>query len=264
MKIQELLIIMGIASGMAGCAETNTSFRQQIPDKQELSRYQWQLSKAINKHGQSLSDFNLPSGLQLRFDSQNLLVSGGCNAMNAAYSLNKNQLVVKNAISTRKACSSELMAKDQAFINFIEDSNIKVEMRQAEQSQDQQPRLLLQNTHGDQLIWNGNLTLETQFGQPDLVFWQINGKPKTCQTATGLTQCWSVREIKYNEQGLKTYIGHWHDYSGKIQGWHSDGNTNQIVRLKRYQRRAEVNDMPADYLYVLDMIVEQTNNHNKK
>ena len=68
-------------------------------------------------------------------------------------------------------------------------------------------------------------------------------------------QCLQVRELKYDDQGLKTGTGDWQFLYQDIEGYTHQPGVRNVLRLKRYP----VANPPADgssIAYVLDMVVE--------
>ena len=65
-----------------------------------------------------------------------------------------------------------------------------------------------------------------------------------------------VREIQYNEQGLKTATGEWQLFYSQIEGFKHDPKLRSIVRVKRFTIAHPAADQ-SQYAYVKDMLVEQ-------
>jgi hypothetical protein len=64
-----------------------------------------------------------------------------------------------------------------------------------------------------------------------------------------------VREIIYNEQGIKTSQGQWHKLYEKIEGYEKSPSQGNIIRVKRY-RTPPTYTKGYGNLYVLDIIIE--------
>lgn len=259
MKIKMMMSVAAITAGLAACAQTNHKVVNPELTSTQLGDYEWKLVKAVDRQGARLTDFGNPASMTLHFNSQQMMVSGGCNDINAAYSLSKRRLDIKSPVSTRQSCEPAQMAKDAAFMNFIKNPGIKAKWVGSAQTeaQSEQPRLILKNPQGERLFWQGTPTLEHLYGQPTQLFWQVAAGNKLCLTTSGNVPCVRVREVYYNDQGIKTGNGPWQRFSGQIQGWTPEPLNEQVLRLKRYTRQEATATTSADYLYVLDMVVEQ-------
>ncbi|MDF7675826.1 DUF4377 domain-containing protein [Neisseriaceae bacterium ESL0693] len=260
MNIKTGFMLATMAGALAACAHDRSGAIVQTPTEPVLSQYHWQLVKAVDKERKPLLDLAASGTMQLDFNQQQLKLAGGCNDISAGYQLDKNQLLLQKPVSTRKQCAASEMAKDTTFINFIENPKIKAKIVVPAPDQAQtQPstKLVLKNVRGDVLVLKGVPTLESLYGQPVKVFWQVSDKIQPCQTANAVGRCLKVREIQYDAQGIKRNVGAWQNFAGRIEGWQPQNNVSEILRLNRYTRQAATATQPADYVYVLDMVVEQ-------
>ena len=75
----------------------------------------------------------------------------------------------------------------------------------------------------------------------------------TCQEPpSGDSQCLQVREIRFDEKGLKVGSpGEWQSFAGSIDGYQHTPGVRNVVRVNRFQPPAG-----ASAVYVLDMVVE--------
>lgn len=261
MKIKTGFMLVAMAGALVACAHNPAQKKVvKMPTEPVLSQYHWQMIKAVDKEGKPLPDLGLPNTMQLDFDQQQLMLTGACNNINAAYRLDKNNILLQKPISTRKSCAADAMAKDSAFINFIENPKIKAKIvRTAPTETQTQPitKLVLKNARGEHLILKGQPTLESLYGQPTIVFWQVSNQTQPCQTVAGLNRCLKVREVFYDAQGIKTGTGAWQSFAGQIEGWQPQSGVGEVLRLKRYTRQPATATQPVDYVYALDMVVEQ-------
>ncbi|MBP7647899.1 MAG: DUF4377 domain-containing protein, partial [Comamonas sp.] len=69
-------------------------------------------------------------------------------------------------------------------------------------------------------------------------------------------QCLQVRELKYNEQGLKQSTGTWENFYGTIEGYTHQAGVRNVLRIKRFTRPEPVPADASKYVYILDMTVE--------
>lgn len=66
-----------------------------------------------------------------------------------------------------------------------------------------------------------------------------------------------VREIKYDEKGVKTYADkNWSLYYGQIEGFEHKPDQPVILRVKRFEVKNPAADQSSQ-ADVLDMVVEQ-------
>ena len=69
--------------------------------------------------------------------------------------------------------------------------------------------------------------------------------------------CMQVREIKYDDKGIKTYADkNWSLYYGQIEALNTIQNQRVIVHVKRYEIKNPAADQ-SNLADVLDMVVEQ-------
>jgi hypothetical protein len=123
------------------------------------------------------------------------------------------------------------------------------------------PTLTLANGAGDTLVFAGEPTAETRYGGPgERMFLEVAAHTKPCShPLIPDMQCLQVREVKYDDQGLKVGTpGEFGNFYDSIDGYtHEDGVRN-VLRVERYT----IENPPADgsrYAYVLDMVVESEN-----
>ncbi|WP_026470932.1 META and DUF4377 domain-containing protein [Alkanindiges illinoisensis] len=220
-----------------------------------LSSYSWQLVQATNKQGQAINNLfvrpDQPVGLQ--FKDNNIGILNTCNHMGGTYKLKGNVLSVGNLASTMMACDAPINQLDSLMSKVIEgNSTLKITTVNA------QPRLTLVSTSGDTLVFKGIATPETKYGaQAETIFLEISPKTQNCDAGVRQMQCLQVREVKYNDQGLKSYAStSWENFYDSIEGYTHNTNERVIIRAKKYP----VKNPPADAssaAYVLDMIVER-------
>ncbi len=220
-----------------------------------LSSYSWQLVQATNKQGQAINSlFVRPDQpVSLQFKDNNIGVLNTCNHMGGTYKLKGNVLSVGNLASTMMACDAPINQLDSLMGKVIEgNSTLKITTVNA------QPQLTLMSASGDTLTFKGIATPETKYGaQAETIFLEISPKTQTCDAGVRQMQCLQVRQVKYNDQGLKSYASNsWENFYDPIEGYTHNTNERVIIRAKKYP----VKNPPADAssaAYVLDMIVER-------
>lgn len=88
------------------------------------------------------------------------------------------------------------------------------------------------------------------------MFYEIHPQTKSC-TGVVAQQCLQVKEIRYNQQGLKTYQdANWSLFYDTIQGYQHSPNERQVIRVKRYSIKNPAADQ-SKYVYIHDMTVER-------
>lgn len=66
-----------------------------------------------------------------------------------------------------------------------------------------------------------------------------------------------MREVKYNEQGLKTQVDKdWNLFYDQIEGFQHTPNERQVIRVKRFEIKNPAADQ-SKYAYIFDMAVER-------
>ncbi len=218
-----------------------------------LQDHVWTLQSASNADGQPIGGLIVPGhAFVLRFDGGRLGVQGGCNNMMASWRLSpQGQLMAGRMAGTMKACESALMKADAAL------SAVLAEHLQAQIEAGAAPLLRLQSPTRQALVLRGEPTLENRYGAPTRVFLEVAPQTVTCQPgAGGPIQCIQVREIQFDDKGLRTGTpGSFGAFYGRIDGFTHQPGVRNVLRVNRFQRQ----QVPADasrYLYVLDLLVE--------
>ncbi|PIT20173.1 hypothetical protein BGI36_08260 [Snodgrassella communis] len=268
MSIKKMVVTALIAGGLAACAHTsNHKVNMRTASVQQLGAYDWQLVEAADRHGRPLANFKSNSALKLSFTGQQLNVSGGCNNIGSAYQLSGQDMQIRAPMSTMKACAPDVMAQDTALIAFMNGQQLHAGLLNTEDAQNAQPQLWIENRRGEHLLWRGVPTATAQYGQPTVVFWEINPKTQTCQTDNGTVQCLKVREVSYNDQGVKVKTGVWRNFAGTIDGWQFNPAESQVLRLNVYEVKpagATDDTTATEYVYKLDQIIERSDVNSSK
>lgn len=219
-----------------------------------LEEHRWTLVDATDSAGQRL-DALLPAGVQpfaFHFSASRLLVEGGCNGLRGAFAIDaEGLLAVSGQMSTMMACADELMAADAALAARMAEPLEPVLVAGAV------PRLVLLSVAGDALILSGELKPEARFGEPSVIFLEVEAERVPCENSPrGDGLCLQVREIAFDEQGLRVDApGEWQTVAVEIeQYWHEPGIRN-VLRVKRFESVAESDPLQLP-LYVLDLVVE--------
>lgn len=221
-------------------------------DAQTLAASHWQLTGAVDAGGNRI-DALFPGAeqpLQLDFADGRISVSGGCNRMNGGYTLSGDRFEVGPLAQTKKFCGGgALMAADEAIGARLAGAGTLAAGPDGS--------LVLTTAGGDTLSFTGKPTAATRFGgEGERVFLEVAPERVACQhPLIPDHQCLRVREIVFDEQGLRQGEGEWQPLYQEIEGYTHQPGVRNVLRLDRFQ----VADPPADgssVAYVLDMVVE--------
>ncbi|MCW5581621.1 MAG: META and DUF4377 domain-containing protein [Luteimonas sp.] len=262
-------LLLPLALVLAACAPSNppaespppaaateaapaaTTTPQAALDAQALAASHWRLADAVDGSGTRI-DVLLPGGdhvLQLDFADGRLSVDGGCNRMNGAYTLDGDRFSVGPMVQTKKFCGEPLMATDAAIARILGAGGTL--------STDADGALALATAAGERLVFAATPTADTRFGGPgERVFLEVAPERVACHhPLIPDFRCLHVREVRYDDKGLKTGTGEWQFLYDDIEGYAHEPGVRNVLRLKRYT----VPNPPADgssIAYVLDMVVE--------
>ncbi|MGX5729382.1 DUF4377 domain-containing protein [Pseudoxanthomonas beigongshangi] len=222
-----------------------------------LGAYHWRLQEAKDAQGKHIDALfaRADHPLTLDFAEGRLGVSNTCNRMGGGYTLEGDKLTVSSMMSTQMACAdSKLMALDGEAGKRLEGSSTL-----AVQAGDQ-ARLTLTNAGGDVLTFAGEPTAETRYGGPgEQAFLEVAAETKPCShPLIPNKQCLQVREIRYDDKGVKSTEGEWQNFYEDIEGYTHEAGIRNVLRVKRFKRSPVPADA-SDTAYVLDMVVESEN-----
>lgn len=195
-----------------------------------------------------------PRPIVLSFSQDRLSIDTGCNRQSTSLNIQPHQFTTSALVSTQMACDAVLMKQEQLSSSIFQKRTIPFEMNLADP---QQPTLTLTDAQGQSYTFAGKMTPEAQYqSQAETIFLEISPETKSC-TGVAPQTCLQVREIKYNEQGVKTQVDKdWTLFYDNIEGFQHDPNQRVIVRVKRYERKTPAADQ-SKYVYIHDMTVEQ-------
>lgn len=258
-------LALAISLFLMGCSQTGLHHNIQTSRSENsttssvstavLSSYTWQLVQAATKQGQSIDSlFVRPDQpVSLQFKDNRIGVVNTCNHMGGIFSLKGNMLMVNNLVSTTMACNTPLTQLDSLMGNIIEGSST---LKLAKV--DTQPQLTLISASGDTLVFRGLPTPETKYGtQAETIFLEIAPQTESCDAGVRQMQCLQVRQVKYNEQGLKSDASPaWENFYDSIEGYTHKNNERVIIRVKKYPVKNPLADA-SNAAYVLDLFVER-------
>lgn len=233
----------------------NITAEQKMLDK--LARYRWTLATATDGTIQPLTPLMaIKDQITLNFkqyQGQNSInYSVGCNTVSAAYNLQGRTLTTEESMSTKMSCGE---------LNTVENRLNKLMQGDSQLSllEGDEPMLTQVTSDSTTLVWKGRLTAHAKYNtKGETVFWAVNSETKPCADNSA-QQCLQVKPVVYDDQGIKTSEGEWAPFTGTIDGYQHDSNTDEVLRLQRYKLNAD--DMSeegsgAEYAYVLDTVIE--------
>ena len=217
--------------------------QQQNADK-TLASYQW-----------STSTENAPKPLVLNFlENGTLGISTSCNSMSTQWKVEHNTLVTSNIASTMMACPDHAIKQEGLASSLFSDRKTPFVLNTTDP---QNPTLTIISATGEKLVFTGKLTPETQYNsQGETIFLEVSPETKQC-TGVAPQTCLQVREVKYDEKGLKTQVDKdWTLFYDQIEGFKHTPAERQIIRVKRFERKNPAADQ-SKYAYIFDMSVER-------
>lgn len=259
-KILALTIGMTALIGLAACSTSQTTSHtsaQQgsMNNTTALQAYHWTLSTVTANDQPAAAAPVAGDGkpLVLDFSNQRISVNGLCNQLSGSYTLDGGRMTVSQIASTLKACpDSQLMRYEQDIGQRLPTvTNWNVDSSAAS------PTLLLSFKDGTQWSLQGEPTAATLYGgEPERVFLEVAPQRVACShPLIPDYQCLHVREITFDDRGIKADTGDWHYYYGNIQGYEHQAGVRNVLRINRYTRK----NPPADAsstVDILDMVVE--------
>lgn len=222
-------------------------------DAARLPAFHWKLVEATAADGSRI-DALFPRAdkpLQVDFAEGRLQVSNTCNRIGGGYQLDGQRLSVAPMVQTQMACpDSTLMAADEAIRQRLEAGGLLGFDGDA----------LVYTAAGETLRFAGEPTADTRYGGPgERVFLEVAAQRVPCShPLIPDYQCLHVRDVSYDDKGLKKGVGEWRFLYQNIEGYQHEPGVRNVLRLKRYP----VANPPADaasVAYVLDMVVESEN-----
>lgn len=240
---------------LTGCSSPSSdSSSPTQTSAEQLAAYYWVVQGATDRNGNPVEafegDFERP--LQLTLNNNQLGIAGSCNLIGGDYRLEGPTLTPGQLVQTMMYCDPEaVMLRETAIKQQLETA------QQVQLSSTVPPRLTLTNTHGQRLNLQGEATPETLYGSSgEIMFMEVQAQRVECpHPLMPNHQCLHVREVVYDETGIKQSTGEWQNLYQEIQGYEHRPGIRNVLRLKRF----DVANPPADsssVAYVLDLVVE--------
>lgn len=221
----------------------------------DLARFHWALDSASSADGKRIDALFPGAGHvpTLDFADGRLSVSGGCNGQSGATTFGPAaQFTVSPMRATLMACDAPLMQADQAIAALFAQPQQVIVLDVAATP----ARLELKTEAGTTSRWIGTPTAQARHGGPGRrVFLEVAAQAVDCPAPpAGQAQCLSVREISFDEQGIrKAAPGAWRPLAEPIEGFTHVPGTRNVLRLDAFGAAGQ------PVAYVLDMVVESAN-----
>lgn len=246
-----LLPLSGLLSACALAPVADSAAAPGAADARQLGARHWQLAEAVDARGARIEAL-MPGPdrrLQLDISADTLSVSGGCNRMHAGYALEGSRLNVGPMAQTEMHCEGGGMAADEAIASRLTAGALSITL--------EGERLGLVTASGDRLSFDGIPTADARYGgEGERVFLEVAAQRVPCQHPLMPDyRCLHVRDVHYDDAGLKTGTGDWRFLYQDIEGYTHRPGTREVLRLKRY-RIAQPPADGASLVHVLDMVVE--------
>lgn len=225
-----------------------------------LQSHHWQLQQALTAQGTADKQWQVPASansptraIGLRFSPDHIVsVDRLCNLISGGYRTQGDQMQIERLASTMMACgNTDLMQLEKNVAQQL--SNVSTW-----KITDGAPSILELNfKSGAKWQFTGQPTPETLYGQSERIFLEVAPQKVACNhPLIPNAQCLQVRELKYNEQGLKQSTGTWENFYGTIEGYTHQAGVRNVLRIKRFTRPEPAPADASKYVYILDMTVE--------
>ncbi|MBF5006256.1 META and DUF4377 domain-containing protein [Diaphorobacter caeni] len=227
---------------------------------QLLPQYFWSLSQVMGPDGKLLNDWLIAdkAAPTLSFQNNQVSVQNLCNLVNASYTTSLDKLELQRPISTMRACVDNAQMLQERKV--VQQLPLAQKFQIVPAGTNQPIRLYL--TFADGVRWEliGQPTPATRYGSAgERIFLEVAPEKVDCNNPLmPKAKCLRVRELSYDNKGIKRTTGDWRIMQGSIEGYNFEPGIRNVVRVNRYSL-AKNGVQPADaptHAYVLDMIVE--------
>ncbi|AVZ85319.1 META and DUF4377 domain-containing protein [Acinetobacter sp. WCHA45] len=219
-----------------------------------ISQINTTAAKNLTEYNWTYQGSKASKPLVLSFDdNQRLSIQTGCNNQGGTWKVEGNTIVTSPLASTMMACADDLMQQERLSADIFSEKKAPFTLS----TQNDQAILTITDSKGQKYTFLGKMTAEAKYqSEGKIVFLEISPQTKSC-TGVAPQTCMQVREIKYDDKGIKTYADkNWSLYYGQIEGFEHNPNQRVIVRVKRFDIKNPAADQ-SSIADVLDMVVEQ-------
>lgn len=219
-----------------------------------ISQINTTAAKNLTEYNWTYQGSKASKPLVLSFDdNQRLSIQTGCNNQSGTWKVEGDTIVTSPLASTMMACADDLMQQERLSADIFSEKKVPFTLS----TQNDQTILTITDSKGQKYTLLGKMTAEAKYqSEGKIVFLEISPQTKSC-TGVAPQTCMQVREIKYDDKGIKTYADkNWSLYYGQIEGFEHNPNQRVIVRVKRFDIKNPAADQ-SSIADVLDMVVEQ-------
>ena len=219
-----------------------------------ISQINTTAAKNLTEYNWTYQGSKASKPLVLSFDdNQRLSIQTGCNNQGGTWKVEGNTIVTSPLASTMMACADDLMQQERLSADIFSEKKVPFTLS----TQNDQAILTITDSKGQKYTFLGKMTAEAKYqSEGKIVFLEISPQTKSC-TGVAPQTCMQVREIKYDDKGIKTYADkNWSLYYGQIEGFKHNPEQRVIVRVKRFEIKNPAADQSSQ-ADVLDMVVEQ-------
>ena len=219
-----------------------------------ISQINTTAAKNLTEYNWTYQGSKASKPLVLSFDdNQRLSIQTGCNNQGGTWKVEGNTIVTSPLASTMMACADDLMQQERLSADIFSEKKVPFTLS----TQNDQTILTITDSKGQKYTLLGKMTAEAKYqSEGKIVFLEISPQTKSC-TGVAPQTCMQVREIKYDDKGIKTYADkNWSLYYGQIEGFEHNPEQRVIVRVKRFEIKNPAADQ-SSIADVLDMVVEQ-------
>lgn len=220
-----------------------------------LPTHKWTLTSAVDAKGQPIDALLVRPAkpLTLDFAGGGLAVGNACNRMSGGYALRGDRLMIDKLASTMMACADpRLMALDGEIGKRLQ-GRLGVRLSTGDAR-----HMELKTAAGDVLVFAREEPAATKSGSAgERVFLEVAAQTAPCShPLIPNLQCLQVREIKYDDKGLKVGTpGAFGNFYAKIEGYTHQPGVRNVLRVNRYEIKNPPANAPSQ-AFVLDMVVE--------
>lgn len=224
-------------------------------DDSLLTRHRWSLKEAVDAKGRTIGALLVrpDKPVQITFVDNRINVHNTCNGLSGLFRRLADEIRVEALIGTKMQCvEPEVAALDTEMSLRIQGSS------RFTAQPGNPPKLEWRAENGDILRFVGDMTPEARYGsEGETAFVEVAAYTKPCQPpmATAPQTCLELREVRYDDQGLKSDAGPWRLFYDRIDGFTHEPGVRNVLRVKRYRRDGRPDD-GTNIAYVMEMSIE--------
>ncbi|MBL8261102.1 MAG: DUF4377 domain-containing protein [Xanthomonadaceae bacterium] len=229
-------------------------------DDSLLTRHRWSLKEAVDAKGRTIGALLVrpDKPIQITFVDSRINVHNTCNGLSGVFQRLGDELRVEALIGTKMQCVEPEVAALDGEMSLRVQGSSRFTAQPGNTQSKSPPKLEWRAANGDILRFVGDMTPEARYGsQGETAFVEVAAFTKPCQPpmATAPQTCLEVREVQYDDQGIKTNAGPWRLFYDKIDGFTHEPGIRNVLRVKRYRRDGRPDD-GTNIAYVMELSIE--------